>query len=169
MEEISNRVSASSLVLLDFDDYIDKSERVLFDLKDTLFQQMILRERDFREFIQNHDWSQYQGKHVGVVCSVDAIVPSWAYMMVASQLGPVALSVSFGDDEAIEKSLIDKAIEEILKKDLQNAKVVIKGCGGIKGRDYAYFQLSKQLTPIVSSMMYGEPCSTVPVFKKKKA
>lgn len=167
MEEIINRVAGSSLVSLDMDEYMDISDRVSFDLKQGLFQGMILKEKEFRTFIKDYDWNQFQGKNVAVYCSVDTIVPTWAYMLVATRLQPVANVIAFGKEEELEKAIIDRAIEKILKKELQDAKVVIKGCGDIKNRDYAYFQLTNKLTPVVSSIMYGEPCSTVPVFKRK--
>ncbi|HCX23970.1 MAG TPA: hypothetical protein DHN29_18760 [Cytophagales bacterium] len=168
MEEIVNRVANSSLVSLDFDEFIDQSEQAFFDIKDGLFQGMILREKDFRTYIKEYDWSQYQGKNVGVYCSVDAIVPTWAYMLVATKLDGVANKMVFGQQAELEKELIDEAISQILQKELRDAKVVIKGCGNLQSRDYAFFELTKKLTPIVSSIMYGEPCSTVPVFKRKK-
>ncbi|MBR10754.1 MAG: hypothetical protein CMP48_24100 [Rickettsiales bacterium] len=168
MEEIVNRVANSSLVSLDFDEFIDQSEQAFFDIKYGLFQGMILREKDFRTYIKEYDWSQYQGKNVGVYCSVDAIVPTWAYMLVATKLDGVANKMVFGQQAELEKELIDEAISQILQKELRDAKVVIKGCGNLQSRDYAFFELTKKLTPIVSSIMYGEPCSTVPVFKRKK-
>lgn len=167
-EKIINRVANSPLVSLDFDEYIDQSERAFFDIKDCLFQGMILREKDFRSFIKEYNWSQYQDKNVAVFCSVDAIVPTWAYMLVATKLHNVANKMVFGQEEELEKELIDEAINIILDKDLNEAKVVIKGCGNLKSRDYAFFELTKKLTPKVNSIMYGEPCSTVPVYKKKK-
>lgn len=168
MEEIVNRVASSILISIDLDEYIDHSGRATFDLKEGLYQELILKERDFRDFIKDYDWSRFQGKNVAVYCSVDAIIPSWAFMLVVTKLHPVASLIAFGDEEALERALIDKAIEKILEADLNDAKVVIKGCGSIKSRDYAYFQLTNKLIPRVSSIMYGEPCSTVPVFKKKK-
>lgn len=168
MEEIVNRVASSALVSIDFDEYIDQSEQAYFDIKDGLFQGMILREKEFRLFIKEYDWSQYQGKNVGVYCSADAIVPTWAYMLVATKLDGVANRMVFGQEEDLEKELINHAIRQILQIDLQGAKVVIKGCGNLKSRDYAFFELTKNLTPVVSSIMYGEPCSTVPVYKRRK-
>lgn len=169
MEEIVNRVSKSPLISLDIDEYMDQSERAFFDIKEGLYQEIMLREKDFREFIKNHNWEQYAGMNVAVHCSVDAIIPTWAFMLVVTKLQPLANIVAFGKEEELEKAIIDNAIERILKKDLNEAKVVIKGCGNIKNRDYAYFQLTYKLAPLVSSIMYGEPCSTVPVFKKKKS
>lgn len=168
MEEIVNRVAESSLISLNIDDYMDLSEQAVFDLKEGLFQGMILREKDFRLFIREHDWSQYAGKNVAVLCSADAIIPTWAYMLVVTKLQPVANIVTLGQGEDLEKAIIDRALADILKLDLQGAKVVIKGCGNLRSRDYAYFELTRRLMPIVSSIMYGEPCSTVPVFKQRK-
>ncbi|WP_258102377.1 DUF2480 family protein [Marinoscillum pacificum] len=168
MDEIVNRVANSALVSLDFDEYIDQTKQAFFDINDGLFQGLILREKDFRQFIKEYDWSQFKGKNVGVFCSADAIVPTWAYMLVATKLNGVANKMVFGQQEELEKELINEAIQQILKKDLVDAKVVIKGCGNLKSRDYAFFELTKKLTPIVSSIMYGEPCSTVPVYKRRK-
>lgn len=168
MDEIVNRVANSALVSLDFDEYLDQTEQAFFDIKEGLFQGLILREKDFRQFIKEFDWSQFQGKNVGVFCSADAIVPTWAYMLVATKLNGVANKMVFGQQEELEKELINEAIQQILIKDLVDAKVVIKGCGNLKSRDYAFFELTKKLTPIVSSIMYGEPCSTVPVYKRRK-
>ncbi len=169
MSEIINRVEKSSLVSLDLEEFLDKSERVVFDIKSGLYQEMMLREKEFRAFIKEQSWDEFKGKNVAVICSVDAIVPSWAYMLVVSRLVEHANIIAYGDAGELEKALIDDAVEKILTLDLENAKVVIKGCGNITNREYAYFQLSKKLVPIVGSMMYGEPCSTVPVFKKKKS
>lgn len=168
MEEIVNRVANSSLVSIDIDQYLDQSERAFFDLKDALFQGMILREKDFRLFVREFDWSQYSGKNVIVYCSVEAIIPAWAYMLIATKLEEHVNMVAMGDEDALENKIVDQAIAQIMRQDLKDAKVVIKGCGSLKNRDYAYFELTRQLMPVVSSIMYGEPCSTVPVFKKRK-
>ena len=166
-QEIINRVANSPLVSLDLDEYMDQSERTDFDLKDGLFEGVMLREKHFRDFIKTFDWSHYQDKNVRIHCSEETIIPTWAYMLVASKLQGVANIIVLGSAEDLEREIINYAIKRILEKDLHNAKVVIKGCGDIRSRDYAYFQLTKHLLPIVSSIMYGEPCSTVPVFKRK--
>lgn len=169
MEEIVNRVAKSPLVSIDLEDYLHKGEVILFDLKDVLFHGMILKEKDFREFAKSNDWSVYSGKNVGLFCSADAIVPTWAYMLLVSKIKEYANSITFGEEDSVERELIDLAIDEcIAQQDLNDKKVVIKGCGNIKNIEYAYTRLAARLFPIVNSLMYGEPCSTVPIFKKKK-
>ncbi len=165
MDEIVNRVANSPLVSIDLDQYMDTAERIKLDIKQFLFEGMLLREKEFRASVREHDWGLYQNKNVMVFCSEDTIIPSWAYMIVMSKLSGANIAV-FGLEEDLEKRLIDRAIGSILRQDLQDKKVVIKGCGDLKSRDYAYFELTKALVPVVSSLMYGEPCSTVPVFKR---
>lgn len=169
MDEIVNRVAKSPLVSIDLEDYLHTGEKTIFDLKEVLFQGMILRERDFREFINENDWTVYAHKNVGLVCSAEAIVPTWAYMLLVATLKEFANTVTYGDEDAIEKAMIDQAIEKCLAdQDLKNKKVVIKGCGNIRNIEYAYTSITEKLFSKVSSLMYGEPCSTVPVFKRKK-
>jgi len=169
MEEIVNRVAKSPLVSIDLEDYLDRGSVEIFDLKDVLFQGMILREKDFREFARANDWSAYAGKNVGLICSADAIVPTWAYMLLVTQLKVYANIVTFGSEDDVEKAIIDEAVDKCLsEQDLTDKKVVIKGCGNIKNIEYAYTRVASRLFPIVSSLMYGEPCSTVPIYKRKK-
>lgn len=170
MEEqpIVNRVANSSLVSIDLEEYIPDVEKIEMDLADYLFQRMILREKDFRTAMKELELDRFRDKAVRVHCSEDAIIPSWAYMLLVSKLSPEAYVLVVGDDTDLEKAIIDKAIESIPLSELEDRKVVIKGCGGIELRDYTYFQVTKRLLPYVTSLMYGEPCSTVPVFKKKK-
>ncbi|MFY0601196.1 MAG: DUF2480 family protein [Cyclobacteriaceae bacterium] len=169
MEEIINRVASSALLSVDMDDYIDQSDRASFDLKQTLFQELLLKEKDFRLFLKEFDWEIYRGKNVYVYCSADAIVPSWAYMLVASKLSSVANIFTIGDENDLEKAIIDSAIEKLIATtSIHDAKLVIKGCGNLQNRDYAYFQLTKKVVSKAASIMYGEPCSTVPVYKKPK-
>ena len=169
MEEIVNRVTSSSLISLDLEEYLHKGERVIFDLKEVLFQGLILKEKDFRAFLKDNDWSYYQDKNVGLMCSADAIVPTWAYMLLVTKIKEYANTVTFGDLDAIEKALIDQAIESCMKmNDFDSKKVVIKGCGDVVNIEYAYTAITEKLYDKVSSLMYGEPCSTVPIFKRKK-
>ena len=169
MEEIVNRVVKSPLKSIDLNEFINKGEMVIFDMKEVLFQGLILREKDFREFVKNHDWSSYSGKNVGLVCTADAIVPIWAYMLLSSSLQDFANVVVFGDSGEVEKALINQAIDRCVESgNLDGAKVVIKGCGDVQNKEYAYTLVTQRLRPMVSSLMYGEPCSTVPIYKKKK-
>lgn len=163
--EIINKVANSSLTTLNLEDFYHTGERVLYDIKQNLFQELILKEKDFRDFVKNNDWSQYQGKNVGIVCTADAIVPTWAYMLLATRLQPFANIVIFGDLEKLEQALYQDALSKIDPETFRNAKVVVKGCGDLPVPTYAYVEISRILTPVVQSIMYGEPCSTVPILK----
>ncbi len=167
-DAIVNKVANSSLISVDMDEYLSEIKTVFFDLKPFLFQEMILREKDFRSAMKEHDWEQYRDFAVVVGCSVDAIIPTWAYMLVTSQLSNVSPQIAFGAEADLEKSKIDLLIKKLSQKDFLDKKVVIKGCGNLLMRDYAYVEITKVLRPQVSSLMYGEPCSTVPVYKKPR-
>lgn len=166
-ENIVNKVAASGLVTLNLEHYYNYGERVVYDIKDNLFHGLMLREKDFREFIKTHDWTAYSGKNVAVICSADAIVPTWAYMLLANKMKPYANEVVFGGLEVLETVLITKAIQKIDLSAFTDQRVVIKGCGDIDVPIAAYVEITNVLTPVVKSIMYGEPCSTVPVYKRK--
>lgn len=166
-EQIINRVTNSALVSLDLADFIPEGERVVFDIKNFLFQGLILREKEFRSALKELDWSVYGKKHVAVHCSADAIVPTWAYMLVLTRLSEVANTVVKGTLDDLEKKLFTDELDKKEWSKLQNAKVVVKGCSDLTDPDFSFFEATKRLIPWVSSLMYGEPCSTVPVFKKK--
>jgi len=166
-ENIVNKVAASGLVTLNLELYYHQGERVVYDLKENLFHGLILREKDFREFIKEHDWSQYTGKNVAIICSADAIVPTWAYMLLANKMKPFANEVVFGDLETLESVMFSKALAGIDLNEYKDARVVIKGCADIEVPVSAYVEITSLLTPIAKSIMYGEPCSTVPIFKRK--
>ncbi len=169
MEEIVNKVAKSPLVSIDLEEYLHQGSVEIFDLKEVLFEGLILREKEFRSFIKTNDWTVYQGKNVGLLCSADAIVPTWAYMLLVTALKPYVNTVVFGGEEEVEKELINQAIALCLdQSDLADKKVVIKGCGNVQNKEYAYTQITNHLVEKVSSLMYGEPCSTVPIFKRKK-
>ena len=166
-ENFVNKVAASGLITLNLEEYHHKGERVVYDIKDNLFHGLMLREKDFREFIKTHDWSAYQDKNVAVICSADAIVPTWAYMLLATKLRPYANEVVFGDLAALEAVLFTKALAKIDLKAFANERVVVKGCGDVDVPVSAYVEITNLLSPVVKSIMYGEPCSTVPVYKRK--
>lgn len=168
IEPIVNRVANSSLITIDLEDFYPSGERVQFDIKDQLFQGMILREKDFREFVKNHDWEQYRGKNIALTCSADAIVPTWAYMLLTTRLAPVANMVVFGDLPALELALFKEALSKIEVEDYLGKKIVIKGCGNLPVPESAYVELTRLLQPVVATLMFGEPCSTVPIYKQAK-
>jgi len=164
-ENIINKVAASGLITFNLEDYLHQGERIVYDLEDNLFQGLILKEKDFREFVKNHDWSTYQGKNVALLCSADAIVPTWAYMLLASRMAPYVHELVFGDLEALENRLFMKALAQLDLSAFAGARVVIKGCANPNIPIAAYVEITRLLSPVVKSIMYGEPCSTVPIFK----
>ncbi len=165
--EILNRVSNSPLVTFDLEELYTPGERILFDIKNLLFQELILREKDFRDFIKSHDWLQYTNKHVAITCSVDAVVPTWAYMLLTASLQPYASSVIFGSLQDLEINLFKNVLNKVEWGKFSNSKVVIKGCSKVEVPISSYVEVTNRLRPVASSIMFGEPCSTVPVFKKK--
>ena len=167
-DEIVNRVAKSPLITFDLEELYHPGERVLIDIKDLLFQGLILKEKDFREHVKNVDWSKYTDKNVAIWCSEDAIIPTWAYMLLATRLGPYAHMVVFGTLEDLEKTLYQKALSSVDPDKYADKKVVVKGCGKYNVPESAYVELTRLLTPVVSSIMYGEACSTVPLYKKPK-
>jgi len=166
-EEIINKVASSGLVTLDLETYYPKEEIALFDLKPHLFMELILKEKEFREAMSQYDWSQFQNKVVAVTCTADAIIPVWAYMLVASYLQPVALRVIFGNEKMARQQLFLEKINSIPIEAFNDKRVVVKGCGDLPIGEFAYMAITTRLRPVVKSIMYGEPCSTVPIFKKK--
>ncbi|WP_256012700.1 DUF2480 family protein [Desertivirga xinjiangensis] len=166
-ENIVNKVAQSGLISFDLADIYPAGERVIYDIKDNLFHGLILKEKDFREFIKQHDWAQYGGKHVAVICSTDAVVPTWAYMLLANRLAPYAATVVFGSLETLETLLFDRVINRLDMEKYRDERIVIKGCGEIDIPVSAYVELTSKLTKVAKSIMYGEPCSTVPVYKRK--
>ena len=166
-DTIVNKVAQSGLFQLDLEDFLPKGDLIVFELKDHLFMGMILKEKDFREALKNLDWDLYKEKNVSIICSVDAVIPVWAYMLIASYLQPVAREFFVGSAEEMQKHLILKNISNFDVTPLLDQRVVVKGCGDIPIESYAYAEITRILTPVVKSIMYGEPCSTVPVYKKK--
>ncbi|OEK00019.1 hypothetical protein BFP97_00120 [Roseivirga sp. 4D4] len=167
-EEIVNRVANSPIVSIDLEDYYHPGERVVYDIADNLFQRMILKEKDFRQFVKEHDWEQYQGKNVSIICSEDAIVPTWAYMLLMTKLEGVANMAVMGSLETLEYAIFQQALSKVDVNELKDRPVVVKGCGDLPIPESAYVEVTRLLKPHVKSLMYGEPCSTVPLYKKPR-
>jgi hypothetical protein len=166
-ETFVNKVAQSGLVTLDPASFYPQGERVVYDIKDNLFMELMLREKDFREFVKTHDWSQYAGKNVAITCTADAIVPAWAYMLLANRMAPYAKEIVFGNAEVLETVLFEKLMAQADFEQYRDQRIVLKGCGDIPVPVSAYVELTKRLTPIAKSLMFGEPCSTVPIYKRK--
>lgn len=168
MEElIVNKVAQSGLITLNLEEMYPQGKRIAYDLKDNLFMGMILKEKDFREFLKEHDWSQYQDAYVAVYCSEDAIVPLWAYMLLAIHLEPFAKKVVYGSLEDLELSIYKDLFEALDWSSYDQARVVVKGCSDLSIPTAVYVELVSRLKPRVKSLMFGEPCSTVPLYKQK--
>lgn len=165
-EEIINRVAASGLISLDLEEYYHPGERVIYDLKDNLFMGMILKEKDFREFLKEHDWMQYEGKNVAITCSEDAIIPTWAYMLLTLKLQPYANCIAVGGLKELEIKLFNTALDSMDFDQFRDQRVVVKGCSKVEVPTEVYVEVSRRLQPVVKSLMFGEPCSTVPLYKK---
>jgi hypothetical protein len=162
-----NKVAESGITTLNLEDYYPKDEIMVFDMKDHLFMGLILKEKDFREALKTLDTTVYENKIVALTCSADAIIPMWAYMLVASLLQPIATEIIFGTEAYAKENMLLRNIEMINTTAYNDARVVIKGCGELPIGEVAYIAITKKLRPVAKSIMYGEPCSTVPVFKKK--
>lgn len=165
--EIINRVDQSGLTEINLEDFYPKGERTLIDVKDNLFQGLILKEKDFREFVKNENWSKYKDQFVAITCSADAIVPTWAYMLIASALQPFAKKFVFGNPDTLETVLFNEALSKINPEEFREKKVIVKGCGSVPVPDSAYVEFTRLLTPVAKSIMFGEACSTVPIYKQK--
>ena len=166
-ELFNNKVAESGLLTIDLASLLPSNEIILFDIKPYLFKELILKEKEFRASLLNIDWSIYQGKIVGIVCSTDAIIPMWANMLIVSSLHPYAKAVYFGDENKVREQLLQESISKINTEQYIDQRVVVKGCGETPIGESAYIAITQKLRPIVKSIMYGEPCSTVPVYKKK--
>jgi len=167
MEEIVNKVAQSGLLTLDLEDYYPQEETIVFDLKPLLFMEMILKEKDFRAALQSIDWAQYQDKVLAVTCTVDTIIPSWAYMLVAVHAEPYAKDIFLGDRQTALQELFLAKLRAIDIAGFTDKRVVVKGCGDLSVGGFAYLEVARRLRPVVKSILYGEACSNVPIFKKK--
>ena len=166
-DPIINKVAESGLISLDLTQFIPSTEIVLFDIKQYLFMELILKEKDFRAALTAADLSIYQDKIVGIYCSTDAIIPMWANMLIASALQPYAKAIYFGDEKKVREQILLEGIALIDSSEYLDQRVVVKGCGETPIGESAYIAITNKLRPVVKSIMYGEPCSTVPVYKKK--
>jgi hypothetical protein len=167
--EIVNKVQQSGIVTINPEDFYPAGERVLFDIKEFLFHGLILKEKDFRESMKQLDWETFRGKWVAITCSTDAIVPTWAYMLIGSLLKDIAAGFIFGDLKTLNTYLVLNEIDKNLDPaEYEGKRIVIKGCGDCPIPESAYVALVDKLLPVVQTLMYGEPCSTVPIYKKKK-
>ncbi len=167
-QPLVNRVANSGLITLNLEDYFPKAEIALFDLKDYLFMELILKEKDFREALKAHDWSQYKDKILLVYCSTDAIIPVWAYMLVTTYATPFVQDIYQGQQEEYYRAFYKNALTAIDPADYEDKRIVIKGCSDLPVPAAAYLELTKLLRPHAKSIMYGEPCSTVPIYKKPR-
>ncbi|TDU43344.1 uncharacterized protein DUF2480 [Gelidibacter sediminis] len=165
--EIINRVANSKLVVVDLEDYYPKGQRTILDIKDWLFQELVLREKDFRAYVKQHDWTQYQDHYVALTCTSDAIVPAWAYMLLTMHLQPHAKTIVIGTLEQLETSIYQDIIKDLDTSAFVDQPLIIKGCANKPVPANAYIMLSKKLQPIARSIMYGEACSSVPLYKRK--
>jgi len=165
--EIINRVANSPLVTLNLEDYYPQGERVLFDIKDWLFESIVLREKDFRNHVSKHNWAQYQNSYVALTCSSDAIIPAWAFMLLSIQLEPYAKQVIIGSLEQLETAIYQNIIEHLDVSGFKDKPIIIKGCSKKPVPQNAYIMLANKLKPVAKSIMYGEACSSVPLYKKK--
>ena len=164
--EIINRVANSALITIDLEDYYPKGTRVCFDIKDWLHEGLVLRETEFRSLVNTHDWSAYKDQFIALHCSSDAIIPGWAYMLIRLQLSGIAKQVVVGDLETLETTLYQTTIDNLDLHFCENKPVIIKGCSNKPVPQNAYLFLIDKLQPIAKSIMYGEACSSVPLFKK---
>ncbi len=166
-ETIINKVAESGLITVDLETLFPHEDMAPFDLKEYLFMGLILKEKDFREALTNLNWNQFGNKNVALYCSADAIIPLWAYMLVSSYLQPLAAMVFSGTPEELKKHLFIKNIQALEASAFEDKRVIVKGCGDTEIGEYAFIEITNKLRPVVKTLMYGEPCSTVPVYKKR--
>jgi len=164
---IVNRVEASGLMTLDLENFYHPGERILFDIKDQLFHGLMLKEKDFRQFVSTFNWQQFQGKNMAFFCSTEAIVPTWAYMLLGIAVDPFVNRYVFGDMDVLNQTLFYDALQKINAAEYKDKRVIVKGCSHIQIPVQAYMEITHILLPYVKSIMYGEACSNVPLFKKK--
>ena len=164
---IKNKVAESGIVILDLEAFHPKGDIAVFDIKDYLFMGLILKEKDFRLALQNLEVEKYRDKYVAVLCTADAIIPMWAYMLIASTLSGIAKDVVFGNEQTVINTVFIKNLSKLKVDEYADKRVVVKGCGDVKIPETAYMEITNLLRPVAKTIMYGEPCSTVPIYKKR--
>ncbi len=167
-DKIVNRVAKSSLKTIDLEDFYPKGPRTVIDIKEWLFHELILKEKDFREYLKNHDWSQYKNHYLALTCSVDAVIPSWAYMLIATYSSPFSAKTIVGNLQQLETAIFQDMLSSFSVEAYKDVPVIIKGCSNKPIPETAYIQLIEKLQPVAKSIMFGEACSTVALYKKKK-
>jgi hypothetical protein len=166
-ETFVNKVAESGIITLNLEDYYPKEEVIVFDMKEHLFMGLILKEKDFREALKTLNTAAYENKIVALTCSADAVIPMWAYMLVTSLLQPLAKEIIFGNEIFTKENILLRNINNINTSSFADGRIVIKGCGDLPIAEAAYIAITNKLRPVAKSIMYGEPCSTVPVYKRK--
>jgi len=164
-DEIINRVANSKLVTIDLEDFYPEGKRIVFDIKDWLFEGFVLREKDFRDYVKHHDWSQYKNSFIALTCSTDAIIPAWAFMLISVNLQPFAKHIVIGNLDALETLIYQELIENLNVSEFKDKPVIIKGCSKKPVPQNAYIMITNKLRSVAKSIMYGEACSSVPLFK----
>jgi hypothetical protein len=169
MTEIVNRIASSPIISLNMEEFYPQEERLLFDLRPFLYKELVLKEKEFRQALKDFDWSIYSGKWVAITCSVDAIIPTWAYMLVCTHLDGVSKGYCVGDLNCLEQHIAELSLKTLQPNDFKDRPVVIKGCSNFPIPLFAYGRLVSLLQKEAKSLMFGEPCSTVPLYKKGKS
>ncbi len=167
MEEIINRVANSKLVTFDLEDFYPKGQRRMLDISQWLTEGVLLREKSFRESLKNHDWKQYQGSYVALTCASDAILPGWAFLLVSTFLNPYAQQVVVGTAEDLETVLYADILGQIDYEQYRDQYVILKGCSKKPVPENAYILAAQKLQQVVKTLMFGEACSSVPLYKCK--
>ncbi len=165
--EIRNKVASSGLITLSFNDFYPKGVRKALDLQPWLYEGMILREKEFRTHLQNHDWAQYKGAYVAVYCGTDAIIPQWAYMLIGVALEGLAEKIVYGSPEQLEALVLEEVLNQTDFSPYKDQRVILKGCSDLPIPPHAYLAFAARLKPFAKSIMFGEACSTVPIYKRK--
>lgn len=168
MGEIVNKIKQSKLETVDLETLLGGEQVALLDIKPFLFKELLLKEKEYREHIEQHDWEQYEGKWLAVTCSSDAIVPHWAWMLVATKAAPYVRDVTFGDEETARMEMLKAKMEEHDWQQYEGKFILLKGCSKMKVPAGAYLEATKKLLPVVGKLMYGEACSNVPVYRKPR-